>query len=99
MNLLAALAVGRLVVWLAQTNGLTRRFWSLRPILAELGECDLCIGCWILPFVAWLFSVNLLAPVYVPVLSEVLTGWMMAFALHIGRLGWESKFGTIELRG
>jgi len=41
-----------------------------------------------------LFGVNLLSPIYVPVVSEVLTGWMYAFGLHLARLGWQAKFGV-----
>lgn len=99
MNLIGAVIVGRLVVWLAQTNGLTKRLWSLHPILTELGECDLCLGCWLLPLVVWLMGVNLLAPIYVPVVSEVLSGWLLSFAIHLGRLGWQSKFGVTVLSG
>lgn len=94
MSLLVCLGVGRLVIWLLETSGLTRWFWRLTPFLAELGECDLCLGCWVMPVMAWLLGVNLLSPLYVPVLSEVLSGWLMAFGLHIGRLGWQSKFGV-----
>lgn len=99
MNLIAALVVGRLAIWIVQTNGLTRRLWSAHPILAELGECDFCLGCWLLPLLAWLMGVNLLAPIYVPVVSEVLTGWLLSFGLHLGRLGWQTKFGVTILSG
>jgi hypothetical protein len=99
LSLLAAIFVGRLVIWLAQTNGLTKRFWSLHPLLAELAECDLCLGCWLMPLVVWLMDVNLLAPIYVPVVSEVLTGWILSFGLHLGRLGWQTKFGVTILSG
>lgn len=97
MTLLVCLGVGRLVIWIVQTSGPTRKIWSLRPFLAEFGECDLCVGCWVMPLAAWLFSQNLLAPIYVPVVSEILTGWLMAFGLHLGRLGWQSAFGITYL--
>ncbi len=97
MNILICALVGRLVIWIVQTSGPTRRFWGLTPFLAELGECDLCVGCWLMPLLVWLFGVNLLAPIYVPVVSEILTGWLFAFGLHIGRLGWQAKFSVTVL--
>lgn len=99
MNLLVCLLLARLAVWLAQVSGPTRWFFRLTPFLTELGECDLCLGCWIAPLVVWLTGVNLLAPVYVPGVSEILSGWLIAFGLHIGRLGWQAKFGMTVLSG
>ncbi len=99
MRLLTLVAVGRLVVWLLQTSGPTKRIWRLHPLLEELADCDLCMGCWVFPLGAWLLSVNLLDPVYVAVVSEILTGWLVAFGVHLARLGWQSKFGVTVLRG
>jgi hypothetical protein len=99
LTLLVCLLVTRLVIWLAQVSGPTRWFFRLHPFLAELGECDLCLGCWIAPLIVWFFGVNLLAPLYVPVVSELVSGWLIAFGLHIGRLGWEAKFGMTVLSG
>jgi len=97
MRLLALVVVGRLVVWLAQTSGPTKRLWSLHPLLTDLGECDLCMGCWVFPMLAWALGVNLLEPVYVPVVSELLTGWLVSFGVHLARLGWRDKFGVTVL--
>lgn len=97
MHLLALVVVGRLVVWLAQTSGPTKRLWSLHPLLTDLGECDLCLGCWVFPMLAWALGVNLLEPVYVPVVSELLTGWLVSFGVHLARLGWRDKFGVTVL--
>jgi len=94
LSVLVCGLVGRLVIWLLQTSGPTSRIWKLHPILAELGECDLCLGAWIMPIMVALFGVNLLSPIYVPVVSEVLTGWLYAFGLHLARLGWQAKFGV-----
>lgn len=99
MNLVVALVLTRLVIHLAQVSGPTRWFFRLHPFLAELGECDFCLGCWLAPLVVWLMGVNLLAPIYVPVASEIASGWLIAFGLHIGRIGWQAKFGTTVLAG
>lgn len=99
MHLLVLVGVGRLVVWLLQMSGPTQRLWRLHPFLEELGQCDFCLGCWIFPLGAWLLGVNLLDPVYVPVVSEILTGWLVAFGVHLARLGWNERFGVTVLRG
>jgi hypothetical protein len=97
MRLLALVVVGRLVVWLFQTSGPTQRLWKLHPLLTDLGECDLCMGCWVFPLVAWALGVNLLEPVYIPVASQVLTGWLVSFGVHLARIGWNAKFGVTVL--
>lgn len=91
---LAYMAVGRLLVWIAETSGPTKRIWNLHPFLTELGECDFCLGCWIFPPLAAYFSVNFTAPLYVPVASEIITGIATAFIVHLVRLGWQTKFGV-----
>ena len=97
MRLLALVVVGRLVVWLFQTSGPTTRLWRLHPFLTELGECDLCLGCWLFPLGAWALGVNLLDPVYVPGVSEIVSGWLVAFGVHLARIGWQDKFGVTVL--
>ena len=97
MALLAMIVVGRLVVWLAQTSGPTKRLWKWHPLLTDLGDCDLCLGCWVFPLLAWALGVNLLEPIYVPVVSEVVTGWLVSFGVHLARLGWQEQFGVTVL--
>lgn len=85
------LAVGRLVTWLLQVNGLARRLWRLHPLLTELGECDLCLGFWIylalsLPWQRELFGV------WPRSVESVALAAIATFAAHLLRLGWQSKF-------
>lgn len=94
MNFVVLATLGRLLVWTLQTSGPTRRFWSLHPLLTELGECDFCVGCWVFSLLAWPLGVNLLTPVYIPALSEVVTGITFGFISHLAAIGWRSKWGT-----
>ena len=96
MNLVAFAVLGRLLTWVLQTNGLTARLWKLHPILTELGECDFCLGCWLFTALAFPFGINLLAPVYVPVASEFVSGVATAFVVHLARIGWTARFGIVE---
>jgi len=90
-----AAVLGRLVIWSLMTSGPTKRIWRLHPLLRELGECDFCLGFWVyLAFVIPL-RLNVLAPWYIPVLSEVATALAFSFVAHLVRLGWGVKFGLM----
>lgn len=97
MRILAVLVLGRLVTWAFQTNGLTKRLWSLHPLLTELGECDFCLGFWVYLGLLFVIPVNLLDPYYVPVASEFVTAIAFSFGVHLARIGWSMKFGVLDL--
>lgn len=97
MKLLTCLVLGRLAVWTIQTNGLTQPIFDVHPKLEELRDCDFCLGFWVFTGLAMAFGINLLEPLYIPVLSETLTGLAMSFGVHLARLGYEMKFGVINL--
>lgn len=87
------LAVGRLLTWLLQVNGLMRRLWRLHPVLMELGECDLCLGFWI--YLALLLSWQReLSGVWPGAVESIALAAIATFAAHLLRLGWQSKFGV-----
>ena len=94
MTIVSMAVLGRLLVWTLQTSGPTKRIWKLLPILEDFGECDFCVGCWVYTLLAWLFSINLIEPIYVPVLSEIITGIAFSFAGHLMALGWKMRWGT-----
>jgi hypothetical protein len=98
MTLVVLGVLGRLLVWVLQTSGPTRRFWSLHPFLTELGLCDFCVGCWVFSLLAWPLRVNLLSPIYVPILSEIATGITFSFVSHLVAIGWRAKWG-LEVLG
>lgn len=91
--IVAMAVVGRLLIWTIQTSGPSQRIWKLHPLLEELGECDFCIGCWVYSLLAWVFSINVLAPLYVPVFSEIVTGIAFSFVAHLAAEGWRTKWG------
>ncbi len=97
MVLLIWLFLGRLVIYTIQVNHLTQSLFSLHAKLIELRDCDFCLGFWVFGLLAWALGINLIAPVYIPVLSEALSGLLASFAVHVFRLGWEMKFGITDL--
>lgn len=105
LDYLIFLGVGRLLIWLLQSNGLTRRLVAWRPEAwllqiprawcAELFDCDLCLGFWV-----YLIALFVLGPqtaifglwpgwVEVAVLAAIST-----FIMHLAVLGWKQKFTT-----
>jgi hypothetical protein len=43
---------------------------------------------------AWPLAVNVVAPVYIPVLSEVVTGIVFSFVAHLTKIGWKVRWGV-----
>ena len=91
------LVLGRLVIWALQTSGLLSPIWERHWILTELRECDYCLGVWIFAGLAAILRVNLLEPDYFPVVSETITGIAASFAVHLARVGWNTKFQVLDL--
>jgi hypothetical protein len=87
------LLTGRLLIWFIQTNGLMKPIKDLHPLIAELNECDLCLGFWV--FLIMSATVKRKC-------SDTFPGWFglviqaafSAFVTHLVRLGWHSKFGV-----
>lgn len=90
----AFLLIGRLLIWLTQTNGLIEPLWSKHEKLQELRECDLCLGFWVYLAMAifqWRKPIERYPrPVEFGILAAVST-----FAMHLIRLGWGLKFGSV----
>jgi len=97
MEIITAAVLGRLIIWTFQSNGLLNPLFSKNTKLRELISCDFCLGFWIFTGLAHVFGLNLLSPVYVPILSEAITGLVASFVSHLMRLGWETKFGVTNL--
>jgi len=90
---LVYILVGRLFIFLLQKAPYKSLFikWSF---LQELFECDLCLGVWVFTFLAFFIDVNLFS-FYVPVLSQLIIGSGTSLIVHLLRIGWQEKFGTI----
>jgi len=87
------LLVGRLLIWLVQTNGLSKPIWDLHPTLAELGECDLCLGFW--GFLAMaILTGKPMFDLWPSWFDYVVQAAISTFVVSLVRLGWHSKFGV-----
>lgn len=92
IELAAYLLSGRLLIWLLQTNGLMSPVWQFRPLLTELGDCDLCLGFWVYLALAPFVQLPGVWPWYV---EMVILAAAASFTMHLIRLGWQAKFGVV----
>jgi hypothetical protein len=87
------LLAGRLLVWLLQTNGLSKPIWGLHPTLKEMSECDLCLGFW--GFLAMaILTDKPMFDLWPKWFDCVVQAAISTFVVHLVRLGWRSKFGV-----
>jgi len=90
------LAVGRLVTWLLQVNGLTKPVWEAKPVLTELRDCDLCLGFWVYLALALTYTRQIFGLWPRPIEAGILAA-ITAFLGHLLRIGYQDKFGTIYI--
>lgn len=87
------IAVGRLMVWLVMSNGITKRVIPVvPPLFRELLECDLCTGFWVFLLIAPFVRVGLFDN---PVLDALAFAAVAAFVSHVMALGIIARFGTV----
>lgn len=68
--------------------------------IQKLHTCDLCAGVWLYGILSYFMGLSLLQVLgftYVPVVSEVVTGGVVSFLVHIFLIGWKEKFNVLVL--
>lgn len=93
------LIVGRILIYLWQQFPLPDALENNRSI-HKLHICDLCAGVWIYGILSFFMSMSLLKIFgfdYVPVISEVVTGGVVSFLVHIFLIGWREKFNQLVI--
>lgn len=66
--------------------------------IRKLHECDFCSGVWGYTILSYFMQLDLLQPLgfsYVPLLSELVTGVVISFVMHIFIMGWKTRFEVI----
>lgn len=108
LDYLIFLSVGRLLIWLLQSNGLTRRLaaWDPRDLppggirlsftwWAELIDCDLCLGFWVYLIALFVSGPQTAIFGLWPDWFEVIVLASVSTMLtHLVVLGWKQKFTT-----
>lgn len=88
--------IGKLLIYLGMEFPLfaESRFKFIRRMFA----CDLCVGVWIYTGLSFIMGVRLLGDLfYFPVASEIITGGLASFIMHIFSLGWKTKFEVVVI--
>ena len=90
-NWLIYMAVGKVMIFLWQELPLPKFF-------GKLHTCDLCAGVWIYGFLSFFMGLSLLEVFgfnYVPVVSELVTGGVISFIIHIFFIGIKERFNNV----
>lgn len=91
-------AVGRLIIYLIQQLPPVREMKN--KFFGELLRCDLCLGVHLYFLLCGVFHFQVtseLFSVYIPVLSEYITGAILSAIMHYVSLGWKFKHSTWEV--
>jgi len=95
ISFIVYVVIGKLAIYLGQKFPyfINSKFEFVR----KLFECDLCLGCWAYFLLAVFLKIRLLDDVYVyvPLISEIITGCFTSFAVHIFSIGWRERFSTV----
>ena len=94
MNWLVYLLVGKVMIYLWQQFPLPTSLEKYKTI-EKLHHCDLCAGVWIYAILSYVFHagmLQILGLTYIPLISEILTGGVVSFVVHIFSIGWQDKF-------
>ena len=85
IQFLVFVVVGRLLIYLLQI--------ATSNVKIKLLRCDLCLGVWIYAILSGLFQIRLLEDVYfyVPVISEIITGGVISYLVHLLIIGFREK--------
>ena len=93
------LAIGRIVIHIWQQFHLPKPIQKIEWF-RKLHECDLCSGVWIFTILSLFMGLDLLSVLlfeYVPVVSEVVTGIVISWLVHIFILGWKAKYEIVVI--
>ena len=95
ISFIVYVAIGKLLIYLGMRFPYLAN--SKFEFVRRLFECDLCVGCWAYFLLASFLKVRLFDDVYVyvPLLSEIITGCATSFAMHLLSIGWREKFSTV----
>ena len=64
----------------------------------QLHDCDLCSGVWVFTILSVFMGVDLLSVIgfdYVPYVSQVITGIVVSWLVHIFSIGWKAKYDIV----
>jgi hypothetical protein len=103
LQLLGYALVGKLIIYLAQIFPKQKlpiigKLFAENRFFGELFACDLCTGFWVYFLLDFMFRVNFLQETfYVTIVSEAISGAILAFIMHLLSIGFRTKYFTINM--
>ena len=103
LQLLGFALVGKLIIYLAQIFPKQKlpvigTLFAEDRFLGELFACDLCLGVWVYSLLNFMFRLNFLQEIfYVTIVSEAISGAIMAWLMHLLTIGFREKYFTIYI--
>jgi hypothetical protein len=100
LDLVVFLGTGKVLLFLIQKFPWSKlpfigKLFSEGKFLEQLLSCDLCAGFWLYSTLAFIYDVNLITELkYVFVISNILTGALSTFIVHLLSAGWKSLYGV-----
>jgi len=94
---LAFLLIGKLVIHTWMRFHLPV-FLKKYQWLTKLHDCDHCSGVWVYTLLSLFMGVDVLSLItftYVPYVSQIVTGIVVAWIVHIFTLGWKAKYDVV----
>lgn len=71
---------------------------SKNRFMRSVWNCDLCAGVWVYTFLSAVMGEVLFRGIfYFPFVSELATGGITSFVIHLISLGWKSKFEVLVI--
>jgi hypothetical protein len=96
VGFLAFILIGKVFIYLGMKFPLFNE--SKISFIKRLFSCDECLGVYIFTGLSYLMGETLFRDIfYVPFISELATGGLIAIAVHLVSIGWREKFSTIVL--
>lgn len=97
LKFLVVLAVGKLASFILRKFPLVTYIADKNKYTRELVACDLCFGVWIYTVLLWIAKINIVDFLYIPILSEFLSGAVASFLVWLFVIGWKETFGIFEV--
>ena len=106
LQVISFLLVGRLVVFVLQKFPFIKipfigSLFEEWKFLAQLFSCSLCLGVWVYAVLGYFLRVDLVTSifgVYILAINEIITGMIATFVVYIFEIGWNTRFGIIEVK-
>lgn len=95
--------VGKLIIFFVQTFPLSKlpifgELFKNGKFLHDLVSCDLCLGFWVYLGLSFMTGTTITESYnYPPYVSEVVTAMFASFVMHMVTIGWNEKFGIINV--